>query len=155
MSSHPRVRLGDVVAIPVSGEKTACAQVLVKRKILYVSVFSRLYPDPINVADVLSDTPALAGWTMDAKIYHGDWKILGNASPKYAALAKRKYLVEYEGNIWVQDLEGKLEHVASRAEADTLFPKSSYSPVRLERAIRAFHGMEPWCSDFDDLVVHP
>jgi len=155
MSSRPKVKVGDVVSVPISEKETAFIQVLVKRSILYVAAFSKLYTSPPDLDEVTRDKFILSGWTMDAKIYHGKWKIIGNSPPRDWEMLKKEYTVGFEGETWVQSFDGELERVATKGDIERLFPKSSYSPAMLEDAIRAFHRIEPWCSDFDDLVVQP
>jgi len=154
MAVRKIAKIGNVLSIPIVGGQCATAQVLAKKKILYIVVFSELRQcGAISIDVATSGSPILAGWTMDAKIYHGDWKIIGESTPISWLHLKKSYVVEHAGNIWVEDFEGKLLHPASKSEVEKLFNRSSYSPARLERAIRAFHKFEPWDPEFDDLLI--
>lgn len=153
MSRGRTGKVGDVIAIPVDGGVYATAQILKKTKLLYLVVFSGLgevLPDCKSIYDA---SAALVGWTMDAKIYHEDWKIVGNCGLHLPERYLKNYLVEYNGEQWVQDFDGNLVRVASDEDKKRFFLKSSYSPVRLERAIRAFNNIEEWDDDFDDLLI--
>ena len=146
-------KIGDVLSIPIIGNLCAAAQVLAKRNILYIVVFSELRQCGSIGVEAATSAPILVGWTMDAKIYHGDWEIVGRSMPIACDYLKKNYTVEHLGKIWVEDFDGKLLHPASSDEIKSLFNRSSYSPVRLERAIRAYHNLEPWNSEFDDLLI--
>jgi hypothetical protein len=154
MPARKTVKVGDVLSIPIVGSLCATAQVLVKRAILYIVVFSELRQcGAISIDAAASGSPVLAGWTMDGKIYHGHWKVIGGSVPISGSNLKKNYKVEYAGKIWVEDFDGKLLHPASSSEIETLFNRSSYSPARLERVIRAYHKLESWDSEFDELLV--
>ena len=131
----------------------AIAQVLKKTGLLYLLVFAELYKAVPPIDDAILGKPLLAGWTMDAKVYHRQWHITGNAAPLCPGRFFRNYLVEFNGVLWTTDFDGNLLHPASKQDRDNLSLKSSYSPVRLERAIRAFVGLEAWSSDFEDLKI--
>ena len=154
MPARKIAKVGDVLSIPIVGSLCATAQVLVKRNILYVVVFSELRQcESVNIEAATSGSPILVGCTMDAKIYHGDWEIIGGSVPIDRPDLKKNYKVEYAGKIWVADFDGRLLHPASRSEIENLFNRSSYSPARFERVIRAYHKLEPWDSEFDDLLT--
>src|SRR5689334_7939353 len=42
----------------------------------YVAVFNSAHRTRPDLSDVTSDEVALAGWTMDALIYHGQWNVI-------------------------------------------------------------------------------
>ncbi|HET7085113.1 MAG TPA: hypothetical protein VFI23_10105 [Rhizomicrobium sp.] len=154
MPARKTVKVGDVLSIPIVDGLCATAQVLVKRAILHVVIFSELRQcGSISIEAETSSSPVLAGWTMDAKVYHGYWEIIGKSMPADWSDLKKNYKVEYAGKIWVEDFDGRLLHPASRSEIENLFNRSSYSPASLEQAIRAFHKLEPWDSKFDDLLI--
>ena len=146
-------KIGDIIAIPVQDGQFATAQILKKTKLLYLAVFSGLQEDLLDCNGIAEKSITLVGWTMDAKLYHGDWKIVGNCDLKEPNMLRRDYLIEYSGDQWVQDFDGNLVRIASDEDKRRLFPKSSYSPVRLERAIRAFNNIEPWSDDYNDLLI--
>ena len=145
------VKLGDVFLIPLSQGSDVGAQVIVKSDILYVAIFDRVYSSDPNPDEVVADKCSLSGWTMDGKIYHGDWKIIGAAGMSNTARYLKNYLVTYQGASWVTDVDGNMLRPASEKDRAALFLRSSYSPARLERAVRAFHGLEEWSQDFDGL----
>jgi hypothetical protein len=56
-------------------------------------------------------------------------------------------------NIEVVDFSGERRRAATAAEAASLPIRKIVAPVRLERALRAALGMEPWLEPFDELRV--
>ena len=143
------------MAIPLADGVFSCAQVLVKRKILYLAVFSKLHDEFPRMPECAADTVALVGWSMDAQIYHGIWKILGNIPVIRQDLMRKTYLVLYDGKESVEHFDGELLRPASIDETRTLHRRTSYSPALLEKVIRAFHRIERWDPDFDDLLAMP
>ena len=152
MKRRTRTKAGDIVAIPIGGQWAHC-QVLVKRDVLYVGVFAGLRSTPEGFEFNPPARFILTGWTMDAKISRGDWLVLDNFPEVDLDHWKRNYLVGYDGQTWVEDFDGRLEHVATFEENASLFLRSSYSPARLERVIRAINSLEKWDSEFSDLLV--
>lgn len=72
MARRKNTKVGDIIAIPVDPGVCAYAQVLVKHHILYVVVFEQMRRcDFSDVTAIVGDGPALAGWTLDSKIFHG------------------------------------------------------------------------------------
>lgn len=153
MAKHPRAKLGDVIAIPLDETSFVLAQVIAKTKLLYLSVYPEIYDEIPKLADALKTRPALAGWTADAEIHFGRWPILGNAPVDNADYLKKRYLVNYIGEPWVENFEGDLLHKASKGELDSLYNRSSYSPAAFEHVIRAFSGLENWQPNWDRLVI--
>jgi hypothetical protein len=146
---------GDVVSIPVQDNLCAVAQVLRKKSIIYIAVFRGIRScEEIDPDEAISSKPILTGWTMDAKIFRRDWKIISNKKLDDWDDLKRKYKVEYKGDIWVENFDGKLLSPASHDEIKNLFTRSSYSPARMEKAILAINGIIDWDREFDDLRVN-
>jgi len=154
MARRKNTKVGDIIAIPVDPGVCAYAQVLVKHHILYVVVFEQMRRcDFSDVTAIVGDGPALAGWTLDSKIFHGQWSVIANVPVINWEGFKTPYKVGYLGEMWVESFDGRRSHIASREERESLHYRTTFSPVSLENAIRAYHKLEPWISDFDPLLV--
>lgn len=153
MARKPRINTGDVIEIPIGVNQLAYAQILYRKVLLYLTVFSRTYPSmPSSIQEIMTDKRVLCGWTMDAKIASGDWRIVGTSNVSESCMFRQEYKVEFNNNVWIEDFDGKLIRRATSEESEKLRLRSSYTPALLEQVIRAYHGMEPWCQEFDDLL---
>ena len=50
------------------------------------------------------------------------------------------------------DYSGRRRRPAQAVEAELLPNRKVVAPVRLEKALRAKHGLEPWTEDYSDLA---
>lgn len=146
-----RVLAGDVFCFEISPQKYGCVHVLVSDIIQYIVVYEPIVVGEVPIPEIRSMALLLAGWTSDAKIYHGDWLLLGNAPPPSVKFPI--YKVGISGETWITDVNGNALRVATSEEAAELPFKSSHSPISYEEAFKAHHGMGPWKSYFDKLLA--
>jgi hypothetical protein len=67
------------------------------------------------------------------------------------ALPAYKLAVGEPDNIEVVDFAGHRRRLASQIEAELLPFRNTVAPVLLEKAMRAWLGLEPWLPAFDEL----
>src|SRR5215831_15731701 len=84
---RPRVKEGDVFVFDVGEEHVAGGQVLFKNTAcfnVYAIFFKPLWSreGPLEVQEIVGSEVFLVGGTMDALIYHGQWRIIGNVKPE-------------------------------------------------------------------------
>lgn len=144
-----KLRAGDVFRFRGRMQGWGYGQILLSDIIQYIVVFEPKFADNTTLNDVVSSSVLLSGWTMDAKIYHGDWEIVGNISP--IKFRFPQYKVNMSGQTWITDVNGKLLRLATVEESRGLSFKSSNSPIAFEKAFRAYHGDLPWEAYFDEL----
>lgn len=77
-----KLKVGDIFTIPVSEEKTGFGQIvnIPNRNNFIIIVFEKIYtgkewPD---IGEIMNDRILFLGYTLDAKLYHKHWKIIGN-----------------------------------------------------------------------------
>jgi len=144
---------GDVLSIPSVSGLQFFSLVLIARKLLYLAVFKGLYAPTTSFHDVVQHEPALAAWTADAEIQFGRWKIVGRKETKELGLSQPSYLVGFEGEQWVEDVDGNLVRKASEYEAATLTPRRSFSPAAFEHVVLAMNGHGAWRANWDSLLI--
>jgi hypothetical protein len=105
---------------------------------------------PEQAAD---DTVAFLGLSVDALIARGQWRITGNAPVRSDVLLPAfKVAVATPDNIMVVDHTGTRRRPASAREIELLRNRTIVAPIRLEKALRAKHGLEPWLDTYVELV---
>lgn len=157
---HP-VAVGDVFTVPLDDGKVVLGQVIGKyTKALYVIIFDLVVPvSPVHglqLSEVTAAAPFLARMTFDARFRPGMWQIVGNSVPD-----QRRFLPafshgseEYDG-VHVTNFEGSRMRRATADEARRVPHLTVDSPMVLEKAVRAHHGLEPWLPAYDDLRYRP
>lgn len=155
MARTEHLEVGAVFAVPLDDLRCGIGQVLAEYRggTYYLAIFESLYPSaelPSPDKAVQDDVLFLA-LSMDAKIHCGDWQIIGQHQ-----VAPNLPLPEYKERVGtdqfdVVDHSGNHRRRASKEEAANLPVRKVVAPVRLEKALRAHYGLEPWVGAYDDL----
>lgn len=149
-------RQGDVLALPVTTEKFALAQIVAAMApAVLLAVFPDLYDDAeVDLGTLNLDDPILLALTVDLHIEQGRWRRVGTFSVSSPiSLPSYKVWVEPPGEYRRQDIHGNLGEVLSPAEARELTGHVSYSPATVEAALQGLHGFGPWYPAFEGLAA--
>lgn len=153
------LHVGDVFTIPVGDGRAGIGQAvaLYGNDAYFLAVFDVVSDgsNPSLDTDVVADaTVRFLALTLDAKIHAGHWRIIGRA-PVRAGLPMPAYkeAVGTADHFDVVDYSGTKRRRATDAEVGLLPNRKIVAPVRLERALRASLGLEPWLEAFDDLRI--
>ncbi|WP_412538481.1 hypothetical protein R8Z50_21815 [Longispora sp. K20-0274] len=149
------MRQGDLLTIPLSDTDVVVAQVLRSRSgVLLIAVFDGTFPAHAEISFVGRnlDLIRLIAQTMDARIGTGNWVVIDNV-PVSGEVPIPIYKVQAgPGSSWyIQDIDGNILREARPAEIEVLRIPKSFSPVAVEKAIRAANGIEAWQERFDDM----
>lgn len=146
-----KLKSGDLLSFPVSESNSGYGQILHSDIIQYIVIFEPKLKRDISLDEVLSSLPLLQGWTMDARIWSGQWHLVGHARPIWN-IELFEFKLELEGRMWVTDLNGNRLRLATPDEVTKLKFHRSYSPIAFEKAFKAYHGLLPWEERFDSLL---
>ena len=153
-------QVGDVYAVPMGDERFGLTQVVATygRDAYYFAVFgfptsSEALSEPFD--EVLTAPVLFLALSPDAKVHAGHWTFLGNAPVRGdVPLPAYKESVGTADHVDVVDYSGTRRRRASRQEVELLANRKVVAPVRLERALRASLGLEPWVEVYDELRPH-
>jgi hypothetical protein len=148
-----RIRAGDIFEIPAPDGRRGYGQVIVGGTVFYVVIFRELYHDPPDLDQLLKGELLLVGWTLDALIYHGKWKIVGNRSPISARVPFPSYIVRVKGVPHVRDFSGDTYRLATTEDWELLENKTTVAPIRYQNALLSHHGFGEWRSDYEALTI--
>jgi hypothetical protein len=148
-----KVRKGDIFDIPAPDGRRGYGQVIVDGKVFYIAVFSEIYQVQPNLDELIEGDILLVGWTLDALIFHGRWKIVGNRSPIAERVPFPSYKVLVNGKPCVHDFDGENYRPATSRDLEVLENKTTVSPITYQKALLAHHGFETWERDYDELTV--
>ncbi len=147
-----KVVLGDVFIIPLDGERYGIGQLAGDWKgELYVVIFDKVVSAEARPADVDDAPLQFAALTLDAKLYHGDWQIIGNRSENIVKIPQPWFKVGVGGQTYVEARDRSMTRPATATEEAALKLRTVVAPVRLENALKALHGLGEWHPRFDDL----
>src|SRR5206468_1171250 len=86
-------------------------------------------------------------------LHNGDWPIIGShaVSPHIPMPAYRVDVGSPPVAV-VEDWTGTRSRLASQAEAELLPSRKVVAPVRIEKAVKAKHGVLPWDESYSALA---
>lgn len=157
MVRRRRWKIGDVFTIPVDEIRCGVGQIVgvYGDDAYYLAVYDYVAPqaDYVDADEALQARVVFLALSLDAKLAAGHWTVVDSrAVPPSVHLPAYKEAVGGPGRIHVVDYSGAQRRPASVAEADLLPNRKIVAPVRLERALRAKHGLEPWAEAYSELA---
>ena len=149
-------KLGDVFEVPINESQVGYGQVAGQRFTSYLlAIFKTAYRrgEHPELSRITADDIAFLAESLDAKIWNGDWAIVGNLPPDRSRIRLPVYKVTV-GNInswFVESYDGSQRRPAHPNELNILALRTVVAPARLEKALQALHGARPWEPAFDQL----
>ena len=147
-------RIGDVFLIPVSDSIIGIGQVAdMLHAELYIVVYEETWntANPPLAGDVAACRPLFSSLSRDAKLWNGDWRIIGNTTENLKEIAKPMYKVQMSGRMYVESYRGEGRRLANTDEIERLQNRTTVAPIRLEKALRASLGHAEWHPTYDKL----
>ncbi|WP_278234563.1 Imm26 family immunity protein [Isoptericola sp. AK164] len=156
-----KLEIGDVFAIPIDEQSSGVGQIVAKyeKSSYYLAIFDIRVENeslPEQVGRALESPVLLLALSLDAKFYAGHWAILSNERVVQSVQlpAYKEIVMAGSGaRVDVVDRSGELRRPASPLESETLPNRSTFAPVRLEKALRAHYGIGEWNPDWNRLVA--
>jgi hypothetical protein len=119
---------------------------------LYIMLFPTAYNTrDINVLEVVGQLPILAALSLDALFWNGQWTIIGVATDNLINLPQPAFKVNYETAVLIESRDRSISRRASLEEQELLKYRTVFAPIRLENALKAYHGLGEWHPNFDEL----
>lgn len=148
-----KAKIGDVFLVPLKDKCWAVGQLVnAWNDELYIAIFDKkVEKKDINPRGVLTQDPVILALTLDAKLFHGNWPILGNVKENLAGFPQPAFKVRQSGIIYMESRDRTVSRPASPQEAGILRYRSISSPAVIEDAIQGLFGISEWNSNFNDL----
>ena len=145
------VKVGDVFLIPLDGKKWACGQLIDNREgELYVAVFrDSLDSENDSYEKVILKEPLFLALTLDAKLWHGDWPIVGNVLGNLQRMPQPSFKVRQSGVVYIESRDRGIRRPATQAEVAILRYRSVSSPAVIEEAVQGYFGVCEWNPHYD------
>ena len=145
-------KAGLILAVPIDKDRWGLGLVAAKRQSeLLVFMYDAVIEGATAPEDLSSRTPLLGSSSLDAKIWHGDWKILGQTEEKFDDFQPIYKIETIDG--WVaESFDMNLRLPIDERTAKKLRFRKCVAPIRLERALKAHFGFGEWKPAHDDLL---
>lgn len=155
--SRLRLKVGDVFTVPIDDVRTGIGQIVATygKDAYYFAIFDVVATDSasIDLEQALNARVVFLALSLDAKLAAGHWTLVGHQPVRQnMPLPAFKEAVGSPARVDVVDYSGEQRRPAEGAEAELLPNRKVVAPVRLEKALRAKHGLEPWTEAYSDLA---
>mgnify|MGYP001461193462 len=150
-----KAQVGQVFAVPLDADKFAVGQVAAKRSAgeLYLLAYDDVHVGlPTDPTCVRGKQPFIATLSLDAKIWHGHWPVIGNLTDNLIGISHPAFKVRVDGVEHIELRDGSLVRRVRADEANLLRFRTVVAPIRIEKAIKAHHGLGEWEPHFAELL---
>lgn len=151
-----KVAVGDVFLIPLDDESAAGGYVIGIRdkEELYVAIFDqRLSRQENDPSIATGGAPVILTLTLDAKIWHRHWPVLGNLPSRSELHPKPNYKVKFKDQMCLDSYDGTIVRPASAEELEILQFRRVNSPAAVENATKACFGIGDWMEHYDKMLT--
>jgi Immunity protein 26 len=149
-----KVKAGDVFLIPLDENFSAGGILISKWKFeLYVAVFEKKFMhDERDALKIINSKPIILTLTLDAKLWHGHWPIIGNELAQTFKFPQPAYKIEYNGKFYIESRDMKFRRLATNYEAELLDFRTVSSPAGVENATKGKFGIVEWNPQYECLL---
>jgi hypothetical protein len=150
---NQKVRVGDVFLIPIDDTRCGVGQIAGDWKgELYIVVYNGTWATvAVDIEKATSAEIIFAALSLDAKIYHGDWRIVGNIKTNLDQIPQPVFKVNQSGKVFLESRDRSRTRQASPSEAEVLRYRTVVAPIRLEKALKTQHGIGDWLPEYESL----
>jgi len=157
MSPRLKLKTGDVFAVPIHETRVGVGQIVATygKDAYYFAIFDVVAPDSasIDLEQATHGRLMFLALSLDAKFAAGHWSVVGTRPVRDGIpLPAFKEVVGGPERVDVVDFSGERRRRAQPAEAELLPNRKIVAPVRLEKALRAKHGLERWTEAYSELA---
>ncbi|WP_161968845.1 Imm26 family immunity protein [Curtobacterium oceanosedimentum] len=153
--------IGDVFTIAVDDQRRSVGQVVGEYKsALYVIIFNRIFgadQDPsLELEDATGSEPLFTRLIFDSRFRPGMWEIIGHAAADSERnLPAFTYGAAEVDGVKITNFSGSEVRHATECESKKIPRRAIDSPLILERAIQAHHGIGRWLPAFKEVRYRP
>lgn len=149
-----KIKAGDIFSVPLDETQCGFGQVAFHGKHdLYVLLFDHTSSiENLSFDNLLEKNILFAATTTDARLWHGIWKVVGNEEPPMEKVPLPYYKIGPPSDCYLEDFEGKKIRKLEGPDVEAFDFRLSVSPMRLEKALKAYYDKLPWSSDYEKLT---
>lgn len=152
-----KLKIGDVFTIPIDGKKNVYGQIVaIPNKNNFIIVIFKTASnddDRPSIEEIVRSEPLFLGYTLDAKLYHKHWVIIGNNTENIKKIRLPYFkLGTPPDDIYIVDYKGNIVRRANMVEFNSLKYLWVRAPIGYENALKAYYGIGIWDEDDNKLL---
>jgi Immunity protein 26 len=151
-----KLRVGDVFTIPIDNIRVGFGQLISMPNkdslIIAVFDFSCLKENEYFMDKICESEIIFLGYTLDAKLYHKHWVIIGNYTNNINNIYLPYFKIGSPPNIHITNYKGESIRRAENSEFDSFNYLSIVAPIRYENALKAHNNLMEWDDVYNDLL---
>lgn len=159
MGKKLKLNIGDVFTIPLGNGDVGFGQIIAfphSKNAFMMIVFDCRNNEELKYdLDTICDSPILfLGNSLDAKLYHNDWQIIGNYTKNIPKIVLPYYrLGTPPEDIYIVNYKGERLKKISKDIFNQLQYELNVSPIRYENALKAHFKLQDWkAEDYDKIL---
>jgi hypothetical protein len=153
-----KLNKGDIFTIELNDAEVGFGQIIAlpTKSTLIIALFDLKLPKAGNydIEIVAASEVLFLGYSLDAKLYHKNWVIIGNLEPRSDILLPYCKLGTPPGAIYITDFKGKRLRECTVEEFNLLSYQTVIAPVRYENALKAFYRFREWIDDDYNKILY-
>ena len=150
------LQAGDLFCIKCTANALGYGQIIDINPVspVYVLVFEPLWePDDRPSLEMICSSPVLlAANTFDALVVNGSWPLISQFEFHVNEVMVPRFKVYQDGRWLVEGFFGDVRHEVSSEQERALPLRYVTSPMNLEDALKARHGLLEWRPSFDEML---
>ncbi|MGE8513543.1 MAG: Imm26 family immunity protein [Chryseobacterium culicis] len=164
MAKRFKLNVGDVFTIPLENDEFGIGQIVYmpnhKHNFIMI-VFDKKYnlKEEVDLNGLQDLKILFLGYTVDAKLYHKDWEIIGNNLSNLSSVKFPCYKLglpndDYPDGARLVNYKGNVIANINKSQFDKLSFQSEVGPIRFEKALKAHFGLQEWITEDYDKILY-
>ncbi len=148
-----KINEGDIFEFSINDNTTCYGQIIKipNKESLVVVIFEGLYNSRPLLDEIVKDDILLFGSTFDARIYNGNWKVIGNTKNNLEGIHLPFYKIGIDP-AYLESFDGMRIRELCPSEEGKFSYRKYVAPVRFELALKAHYKQTEWNEKYDSLL---
>ncbi|BFO67004.1 Imm26 family immunity protein [Chryseobacterium sp. KCF3-3] len=164
MAKRFKLNVGDVFTIPLENDEFGIGQIVYmpnhKHNFIMI-VFDKKYnlKEEVDLNGLQDLKVLFLGYTVDAKLYHKHWEIIGNTLSNLSSVKFPCYKLglpndDYPDGARLVDHKGNVLANIDKDTFDSLSYQNEVGPIRFQNALKAHFGLQEWIPEDYDKILY-
>lgn len=161
MAKRFKLNEGDIFTIPLGNGEFGIGQIVCfpRHEHNFIMIVFKEKFENVNLSEINSFEILFLGYTVDAKLYNKKWEIISNETKNLSNIQMPYYKLGLPNNDYPDGarLVNYKGEVLANIDSNT-FDKLSYEtevgPVRFEKALKAYFGLQEWVAENYDIILY-
>lgn len=154
-----KLKVGNVFSIPINDNEVGFGQLInfPRTKDVFIMIvfdYKEKIKDNYNLEKICSSKILFLGYSLDAKLQHKDWNIIGEFTNNISNIILPYHKLGLPpDDTHITNYKGEIIRIATGNEFSQLSYKTTIAPIRYENALKAHFKLQEWKNeDYDKLL---